>query len=176
MKSILNNYNNNYSNYYWLDQYAHKTTNTYTAVPSITTPSTGTVTYTYEPSTVTYTYEPIAAYDPWYKPTVDIGDLLKDINSGKIAADDTAVPITKYEVLVGDVVLTNMGLLYVSYINIQTHEFSGIHTSGRCYVCGYEVIQDVVKNIYAEEDISANSIKFTIELASEIISGDYICI
>ena len=169
MKSVLDNWNN----HYWPEQYAQKTTNVYTT-PSITTPSTGTVTYTYEPSTVTYTYEPVAAYDSWYKPTVDICDLLKD--SGKIAADDTAVPVTKYEVSVGDVVLTNMGLLYVSYINIQTCEFSGIHTSGRCYVCDYGVIQDVVKNIYAEEDISANSIKFTIELASEIISGDYVCI
>lgn len=167
MKSILDNYYNPY----WSEQYTQRTTNTYTA-PSITTPSTGTVPYTYEPSTVTYTYEPTT----WYKPTVDICGLLKDIDSGKIAADDTAVSITKYEVSVGDVVLTSMGLLYVSYINTQTREFSGIHTSGRCYVCGYEVIQDIVKNIYAEEDISANSIKFTIELASEIISGDYICI
>ena len=159
MNTILDNYNNNY----WPEQYAQKTTNTYTAVPYITTPSTSTVTYTYEPTT-------------WYKPTIDICDWLKDINSGKITVDDSVVPVTKYEVSVGDVVLTNMGLLYVSYINIQTCEFSGIHTSGRCYVCDYGVIQDVVKNIYAEEDISANSIKSTIELASEIISGDYVCI
>lgn len=165
MNTILDNYNNNY----WPEQYAHKTTNVYTS-PSITTPSTSTVTYTYEP--VTYTYEPTT----WYKPTMDICDWLKDVNSSKITADDSAVSVTKYEVSVGDVVLTNMGLLYVSYINIQTCEFSGIHTSGRCYVCDYGVIQDVVKNIYAEEDISANSIKFTIELASEIISGDYVCI
>lgn len=175
MNTILDNYNNNY----WPEQYAQKTTNTYTAVPYITTPSTSTVTYTYEPSTVTHPYEPITyTYEPttWYKPTIDICDWLKDINSGKITVDDSVVPVTKYEVSVGDVVLTNMGLLYVSYINIQTCEFSGIHTSGRCYVCDYGVIQDVVKNIYAEEDISANSIKSTIELASEIISGDYVCI
>lgn len=158
-----------YNNHYWPEQYAQKTTNTYTTT-SITTPSTSTVTHPYEPST--YTYEPTT----WYKPTIDICDWLKDVNSSKITADDSAVSVTKYEVSVGDVVLTNMGLLYVSYINIQTCEFSGIHTSGRCYVCDYGVIQDVVKNVYAEEDISANSIKFTIELASEIISGDYVCI